>query len=156
MAIAITLQEYLSDNKINYDTLLHPYTLSSSKTAQVSHVSGSRIAKAVVLKEAGEYLLAVLPASNHIRFDWLQAILGGTVDLASEEEVEALFSDCELGAIPPIGRAYGLDVIMDDSLTGTGDVYFEGGDHKTLVHVMEKDFSRMMGSTRQGIFSRHD
>ncbi|MDA0305689.1 MAG: YbaK/EbsC family protein [Proteobacteria bacterium] len=156
MAIAITLQEYLSDNKINYDTLPHPYTMSSLKTAQASQVPGDRIAKGVVLKEGGEFLLAVLPASNHIRFDWLQSLLGEKVDLASEEEVEALFADCELGAIPPIGKAYGLDVVIDDSLAGSGEVYFEGGDHKTLIHVEEEDFSRMMGHPLKGVFSRHD
>ena len=69
MAIAITLKQYLTDNHIKYDTLSHPYTLSSTKTAQASHIPGSRIAKAVLLKKEDDYLLAVLPASHHIRFD---------------------------------------------------------------------------------------
>ncbi|MEE8352508.1 MAG: YbaK/EbsC family protein [Rhodospirillales bacterium] len=156
MAIAITLQQYLSDNKIDYDTLPHPYTMSSLKTAQASQVPGDCIAKGVVIKEGRDFLLAVLPASNHIRFDWLQSLLGEKVDLATEEEVEALFADCELGAIPPVGKAYGLSVVRDDSLSHTGDVYFEGGDHKTLVRVKEEDFSRMMGHPLKGVFSRHD
>jgi len=156
MAIAITLKQYLADNDIDYDALAHPYTYSSSKTAEASHIPGSRIAKAVLLKKEDDFILAVLPASHHIRFDEVRTILDKTVDLASEEEIEAMFSDCELGAIPPIGKAYGLDVLMDNSLDGNEDIYFEGGDHATLIHVKSKDFGRMMASARHGEFSRPD
>jgi Ala-tRNA(Pro) deacylase len=154
MAIAISLKQYLSDNHIEYDTLAHPYTLSSTKTAQASHIPGAHIAKAVLLKKEDDYLLAALPASRHIRFDDVEAILQHDVRLATEEEVETLFSDCELGAIPPIGKAYGLDVLMDDSLSGSKDVYFEAGDHATLVHVDADQFGKMMASVRHGQFSQ--
>ncbi|MDA1089739.1 MAG: YbaK/EbsC family protein [Proteobacteria bacterium] len=156
MAIAISLKQYLSENDISYDTLAHPYTLSSTKTAQASHIPGANIAKAVLLKEEDDYLLAVLPASRHISFDDIEAILDHEVRLATEEEVESLFCDCELGAIPPIGKAYGVDVLMDDSLTGKEDVYFEAGDHATLVHVNADQFGKMMESVRHGLFSLPD
>jgi len=154
MAIAITLQQYLADNDIDYETLEHPYTTSATKTAQESHVSGDSVAKAVLLKAGKDYLLAVLPASHHIRFDQLREWLDKSVDLATEEEVEALFSDCELGAIPPVG--YGLDVVIDEGLALDNDVYFEGGDHATLVRVAAKAFADMMNDARRGRFSRHD
>jgi Ala-tRNA(Pro) deacylase len=154
MAIAISLKQYLSDNHIEYDTLAHPYTLSSTKTAQASHIPGSHIAKAVLLKKEDDYILAVLPASRHIRFDDVEAILDLDVRLATEEEIKSLFSDCELGAIPPIGKAYGLDVLMDDSLAGREDVYFEAGDHTTLIHVDAEQFGIMMASVRHGQFSQ--
>jgi Ala-tRNA(Pro) deacylase len=154
MAIAISLKQYLSDNHIDYDTLAHPYTLSSTKTAQASHIPGSHIAKAVLLKKEDDYILAVLPASRHIRFDDVEAILDLDVRLATEEEIKSLFSDCELGAIPPIGKAYGLDVLMDDSLAGREDVYFEAGDHATLIHVDAEQFGIMMASVRHGQFSQ--
>ena len=153
MAIAITLKQYLSDNGIDYDALKHPYTASSQMTAQESHIPGSRIAKAVLLKKGKDYLLAVLPASNHIHFEEIRDLLEQNVKLASEEEVETLFDDCELGAVPPIGRAYGLEVLMDDSLTGNDDIYFEGGDHATLIHVGAGQFDKMMKSARHGRFS---
>jgi Ala-tRNA(Pro) deacylase len=154
MAIAISLKQYLSDNHIEYDTLAHPYTLSSTKTAQASHIPGSHITKAVLLKKEDDYILAVLPASRHIRFDDVEAILDLDVRLATEEEIKSLFSDCELGAIPPIGKAYGLDVLMDDSLAGREDVYFEAGDHATLIHVDAEQFGIMMASVRHGQFSQ--
>tara|TARA_B100000315_G_scaffold175795_1_gene164315 strand:- start:191 stop:511 length:321 start_codon:yes stop_codon:yes gene_type:complete len=100
-----------------------------------------------------DYLLAVLPASNHIRFEEISDLLDQTMKLANEEEVESLFSDCELGAVPPIGRAYGLEVLMDDSLTVNDDIYFEGGDHATLIHVGAGQFDKMMESAQHGRFS---
>ncbi len=156
MAIAITLRQYLENNEISYETLKHPYTLSSTKTAQASHVPGDRIAKAVVLTDGEKYLLAVLPASHHIRFNDIRKILDRQLEMATEEEVESLFEDCELGAIPPIGGAYGLDVLMDESLVGDDDVFFEGGDHATLVHVKASEFGKLMENARRGSFSRHD
>jgi Ala-tRNA(Pro) deacylase len=153
MAIAITLKQYLSDHDITYDALNHRHTASSMMTAQESHISGSRIAKAVVLKKGTDFLLAVLPASHHIHFNDIRDILDQKVKLASEEEVESLFGDCETGAVPPIGRAYGLEVLMDDSLADSDDVYFEAGDHATLIHVGDGQFSKMMESARHGRFS---
>jgi Ala-tRNA(Pro) deacylase len=155
MAIAITLKQFLADSGIDYEMLTHPRAVSSSKTAEVSHIPGARLAKAVVLKDGKDgYLLAVLPASHHIQLDALQGWLGRPVVLATEEEIEALFDDCDLGAVPPIGNAYGLDVVMDESLGGDDDVYFEGGDHATLIRVAGTSFDKLMGNAHQGQFSR--
>jgi Ala-tRNA(Pro) deacylase len=157
MAIAMSLRQYLTDNGINYQTVRHPRTMSAAETAEAAHVSGSLIAKAVVLKEGKDsYLLAVLPASRHIRLDVLRGLLHERLDLATEEEVEALFADCDLGAIPPVGKAYGLDVILDESLNSGDDVYFEGGDHATLVRVDAAAFDKLIGPARQERFSGQD
>jgi Ala-tRNA(Pro) deacylase len=67
-----------------------------------------------------------------------------------------LFADCELGAIPPMGRAYGMETIVDDSLAEQPDVYFEAGDHVSLIHVNAMAFQRLMAGARHGRFTRHD
>ena len=86
MAIAITLKQYLADNGIEYDALSHPHTYTSSKTAQASHIPGSRIAKAVLLKKDEDYVLAVLPASRHIRFDDVVDAAAAVVAVAAVPE----------------------------------------------------------------------
>ena len=126
MTIAATLQRHLEGRGVGYEVLNHPTTGSSSETAQSAHVSGNRIAKTVVLRDgngAGGYLLAVLPASHHLSLDMIQSWLGRPVALASEQEIGKLFPDCDLGAIPPMGEAYGLDVVLDESLTALDEVY---------------------------------
>lgn len=152
MAIAITLQAYLDNQHIDYDVVTHRHTESAIETAAASHIASERIAKAVLLKGDDGYLLAVLPASHRIQLhdleDWLQQDLA----LATEAEIGELFEDCDLGAVPAIGAAYGVDVIFDDSLTSQPDVYFEGGDHASLVHVTSKRFESLMGDARRARF----
>jgi len=108
------------------------------------------------LRHDGGYLLAVLPASHHIHLADLRRQVGDDVDLADEQEISSLFPDCAFGAVPPVGECYGLDVIVDDSMQERPDVYLEGGDHMTLVHMDQAQFSRLMAEARHGRFSVHD
>jgi Ala-tRNA(Pro) deacylase len=155
MAIAPILQKHL-DRNVTYDVLTHDPTMSSTRTAQACHVSGDRLAKAIVLRHDGRYLLAVLPATHHVRLADLKTQIGDDVDLADEDEIKRLFPDCAPGAVPPIGEAYELDVIIDDSIQAQPDVYLEGGDHTTLVHMDQAQFARLMAEARHGRFSVHD
>jgi Ala-tRNA(Pro) deacylase len=155
MAIAPILQKHL-DRNVTYDVLTHDPTMSSTRTAQACHVSGDRLAKAIVLRHDGRYLLAVLPATHHVRLADLKTQIGDDVDLADEDEIRRLFPDCALGAIPPVGECYELDVIVDDSIQAQPDVYLEAGDHTTLVHMDQAQFARLMSEARHGRFSVHD
>jgi Ala-tRNA(Pro) deacylase len=73
--------------------------------------------------------------------------------LASEDEVCSLFADCDIGAVPPIGSAYNVPVILDESLGDASDVYFEGGDHTTLVHMSGPSFRNLMRDAQIARFS---
>ena len=156
MATALTLKQYLAQHGVEYDVIRHPPTTTSLWTAEESHVPADRLAKAVVLKDRDDYLLAVLPASHHLEIRELEARLNRHVELASEQETEDLFTDCALGAIPPVGAAYGLETIVDDDIATQPDVYFEAGDHKTLVHVPGPAFERLMKGAYHGRFSVHN
>jgi Ala-tRNA(Pro) deacylase len=155
MTIAPTLQKHL-DRNVTYDVITHDPTISSTRTAQACHVSGDRLAKAIVLRHDGGYMLAVLPASHHIRLPDLQRQIGDDVALADETEIKRLFPDCALGAVPPVGECYELEVIVDDSIQQPPDVYLEGGDHTSLVHMNQAQFTRLMAQARHARFSVHD
>jgi Ala-tRNA(Pro) deacylase len=159
MTISATLERYLEGRRLRYELVSHPLTGSSSETAQATHVSGNRIAKTVVLRDGdgGDgYLLAVIPASHHLDLEMLGIWLGRPVALATEQEIGRLFPDCDLGAIPPLGDAYGLDVVADDALAALDEVCFEGGDHRSLVKVAGAQFRELMAGARHGRFSTHD
>jgi Ala-tRNA(Pro) deacylase len=156
MATALSLEQYLRDNGASYEVLPHEPTMSATRTAEACHVSAERLAKAVVLKYDGGYVLAVLPASHHLELDELRTRLNRPFALASEEEIARLFPDCERGAVPPIGAAYGIITIMDDSIAEQPDIYFEGGDHATLLHMSGQTFARLMAGTPHGRISSHD
>jgi Ala-tRNA(Pro) deacylase len=155
MTIAPTLQRYL-DQTVTYDTLSHAPTTSSMRTAQACHIPGDRLAKGIVLRRNGGYMLAVLPASHHIRLDDLRAQLGNDIDLASETELGRLFVDCSPGAVPAVGSCYDLDTIIDQSIERQPEIYMEGGDHSTVVHLDRAEFARLVADAQHGTFSAHD
>lgn len=154
MAIAPTLAKYLEAKHVAFDVLAHEPTKSSTRTAQACHISGHCLAKAVLLRDETGYTLAVLPASHHIRLGKLKQQLGEDVELASEREVAELFEDCDLGAVPAIGECYGLDMVVDDDLDAQPEIYFEAGDHATLVHMSHSEFAALTGTAQLGHFSK--
>ncbi len=155
MAIAITLKDYLDNEGIDYELVEHPYAVTSMRTAFEAHVSGEDIAKAVVLHDGEGYVLAVVPATHYIQLGKLRKKYNRYLSLAEEKELHELFTDCSIGAIPPVGKAYGIDVICDDHLTEREDIYFEAGDHTDLIHVSGKDFQTLMGDVKHGAITRH-
>lgn len=157
MSIAPTLRKYLAAESIQYDEIPHELTMTSTRTAQACHVSGDRVAKTIVLRrDGGGYMLAVLPASHHLKLNELKAMLGDGVDMANESEVRRLFTDCVLGAVPAAGSCYGLDLIVDDSIGTQPEIYMEAGDHQTLLRMSHGQFARLTGKALHGRFSAHD
>jgi Ala-tRNA(Pro) deacylase len=153
MGIAVTLAQYLMERGVPYDVIEHAYTETASQSATASRVPPDRIAKAVVLKGGDGFMLAVLPASRHIQFDELCKELGRHVDIAEEEQIETLFIDCEAGAVPALGGAYGLNVIVDDSLANQPEMYLEGGDHLSLVHISGPAFRELLADAQRARFT---
>ncbi len=153
MGIAITLEQYLAERGVEYDVVEHPHSVTASESAKTSHISLDRLAKAVVLKGKDGFMLAVLPASGHIQFGQLCKQLGADVDMASEEQIETLFLDCEPGAVPALGAAYGLKVIVDDSLAKEPEIYLEGGDHASLVRISGRIFRKLLADARHARFT---
>jgi Ala-tRNA(Pro) deacylase len=154
MTIAATQQRYMVRRAAQYDLMLHPHTGSSLETALAAEVPADHIAKAVVVKDKSGYALVVIPASHQLRLNHLRHDLHRELELATEEEITQLFGDCEPGAVPPLGPAYGIETLLDESLTGLADVYFEAGDHEQLVHLCGEDFRNLLSGARRGYFSR--
>ncbi|HEY7669276.1 MAG TPA: YbaK/EbsC family protein [Hyphomicrobium sp.] len=148
MGIALTLQQYLDDKHIDYDVLMHKRTHSSEGTARASHVPGERLAKGVVLTREGGFVVAVVPACSKVRMDVIERMLRCPVGLASEDEIAELFPDCDTGAVPPIAEAYAVDAFVDESLDTQPDVYLEGGDHRSLIHISGDEFRALMKDVR--------
>ncbi len=156
MPIAPTLHKYLAAENIQYDEIPHVYTMTSARTAEACHVPGDRLAKAIVLRHNGGYMLAVLPASHHLRMAELRERLGDDVDMASEREIGELFIDCAQGAVPAAGGCYGLDVIVEESIQKEPEIFLEAGDHQTLLHMSRAEFARLTADAMHGRISTHD
>lgn len=152
MTIATKLERHLAEQHAEYELLSHPHTGSSHETAEAAHVPEDHIAKAVLVRGGEDYFLAVLPADRWLKMSAVSHELNRDLELASEKELGAIFPDCEMGAVPPIGKPYGVETLLDDSLTSLANVYFEAGDHEHLVHTSGEDFNRLLGGSRHGYY----
>lgn len=155
MAIAKTILQYLTENDVPYELLTHPHSASSTETAQSAHVSGEVLAKSVLLEDDMGYVMAVIPAVNRVDLGELHRQLNRRVGLATEPELAGVFEDCELGALPALGQAYGIPTVVDDQLAEQPDIYFDAGDHEHLVHISGEAFANVMGEAHFGRFSHH-
>ncbi|HSW13333.1 MAG TPA: YbaK/EbsC family protein [Solimonas sp.] len=154
MAIAITLKQYLDGRGVPYELRHHDYASSSQRTAEAAHVPGRQLAKPVIFRDTDGFVMAVIPADRQVDVNRLRDQLHRPVYLAHEAGFSALFKDCALGAVPPVGQAYGMPVVWDESLEGCGDVFFEAGDHTELVRMSGRAFGKLMSEAPHGSISR--
>lgn len=153
MSIAGTVERFLMQQRIPYRVLSHPRAATSLEAAKLANIEGRRLAKAVLLEDDAGYLMAVVPANRHVKVRSLGQQLGRKVHMATEEEAASLFADCERGAIPPLGRAYGIEAVWDDSLLDQPEIFFEGGDHEELIQVAGQRVQALMEGGSHGDFS---
>jgi Ala-tRNA(Pro) deacylase len=153
VTIAMTQERFLVQRKAEYELLLHRYTGSSRETAAAAHVPEDHIAKAVVVKDGADYAIVIIPASRWLQMAELRKQLGRDLQLATEDEIAQLFNDCEPGAVPPLGPAYGVETLLDEVLSSLDDVYFEAGDHQQLVHIRGEGFQDLLRGARRGYYS---
>jgi Ala-tRNA(Pro) deacylase len=155
MAIARKIDKALSETGVEYEIIAHERTESASRTAQASHVCGNQVTKTVILHDGERYVAGVVPSTHRVELDTLGQFLNRRLTLATEAETARLFDDCALGADPPLGTPYGLPVVIDESLFDEDEVYFEGGDHQSLIHVSSEAFAALMRDARRARFSHH-
>ena len=151
MSIAPKLQLFLDKAKADYDVVEHKPTKSSLETAKSCHVPADRLAKSILLDTDDGPLLAVLPSDRKVELSELRSELGHKPRLVGESQLRQVFTDCDFGAVPPVG--YGVTTIIDDSLGKQPDVYFEAGDHRSLVHMDQGAFAQLTRYARHGQFS---
>jgi Ala-tRNA(Pro) deacylase len=157
MTIAHTLKTFLEKEQVAYELVAHRHTATSLRSAGTAHVDPTRLAKAVLLEqdlEHSHYIVAVLPATHRLQLAEAGRSLNRKVHLATEDDAATLFEDCETGAIPALGSAYGIDTLVDESVLVQPQVYFEAGDHEHLVRMTTQDFLRVLGDCPHGHFAK--
>jgi len=147
------VKRFLDSRNLSYEVLEHPHSSTSAETADLAFIWNDQLAKSVILEDEQGYVMAVLPASHRVDLAKLHELLHRRLELASEQELGELFSDCEIGAVPPLGSAYGLPVVYDDHLRSLGAVYFEGGDHEGLVYMGGSEFMSLLAGSPHGDFA---
>src|ERR1035437_4020106 len=139
------LREFLDSRHIRYLVISHSLAYTAQGIAALTHVSGKRLAKTVIVKIDGILAMAVVPASVHVDLDRLRTLTGAqTVELATEREFKDAFPDCETGAMPPFGNLYDMSVYADASLAQNEEFTFSAGTHRELVRMNWDDMVRLV------------
>ena len=137
----MTIRSYLQSHAVDFHFLLHRPTHSATHLAGSLHVPGRSVAKGVLVRAGDVYVLAVLPATHRVDMTRLAEVLDvADCRIASEAEVEQVFSDCEPGALPPFGRLYGLTTVLDLSLALGSDVTFVANTRHEGVRMRFDDY----------------
>lgn len=135
------LQHKLDQAGINYIVQEHPYAVTAQHVADMAHVPGHMFAKSVIVHADGRFILVALPAPHVVDLTALKQELGlQAVRLATEGEIEPLFPDCELGAMPPFPGPNGLEVYLDKGLLGHPEIVFEAGSHSEAIRMRTEDY----------------
>jgi Ala-tRNA(Pro) deacylase len=150
MTIPSSLIDYLNKSQVNYLVIAHAHCAASQQTVSRASITPDKLAKAVILKDAKGYVMAVVPADKYVNLESVARRLGRKMVLAPESGFPQTFKDCEPGTIPPIGPAYGMETLLDDSFVGQSDIYFEAGDHDELICMNGENFLRLLKHARHG------
>jgi Ala-tRNA(Pro) deacylase len=137
--------ELLDKSGVNYETTEHESAFTAQRMAAAEHEPGKYVAKPVIVKADGKYLMCVLSACCKINLDALKNELGAeSVELAQEKEIGDLFDDCDLGAEPPFGNLYDLPTIMDKPLEKDDHITFQAGTHDKAIRMSMEDYRKLV------------
>ena len=137
--------QYLDEQKIKYVILQHSPAYTAQEVAEAVHVSGRHFAKCVTVKIDGRLALAVLPATDQVDLERMARSVGAqAVELANESEFEDRFPGCEVGAMPPFGNLFDMEVFVSPHLTAAERIAFNAGSHTDVLQLAYSDFQRLV------------
>ena len=155
MEIANTLINQLHKHGVNYDTISHSYSNSSLHTAHAANIPVEKMVKSVVLEDAQGFIMALVPANHYLKINEVNLLFDRRMSLATESKLDHLFTDCDHGAIPPIGSAYGISTVIDNNLENCDDVYIEAGNHTEVLHLSGCEFRNLLEHAHHGDICLH-
>jgi Ala-tRNA(Pro) deacylase len=139
------LREFLDGEHVKYVTIVHSPAYTAQEIAACAHIPGRDLAKTVMVKADDKMAMAVVPASHKVNLDRLSGVIGAKkLSLASEQDFRDRFPDCEIGAMPPFGNLYDMEVCVSETLALEPEIAFNAGSHTELVKLSYKDFQRLV------------
>jgi Ala-tRNA(Pro) deacylase len=153
--ILMKLKDYLEKNRVQYEVGFHERVYTSQEIAATLHVPGKEMVKVVMVKADGKMTMLVLPASYRVDTKKLKKVLScKRLGISKEKDFEEIFPDCEVGAMPPLGNLYHLEVWVDQVLTKDEFIVFQAGSHVETLKIKYSDYARLV-NPKVGDFSVH-
>lgn len=144
MPISEKLRQFLEDQKIMYEILVHPKAYTAQEVAHALHVTGKVCAKAVIIVVDSKYYMVVIPAHHKVNLSKIKDILKcDNVKIAREDDLRTLFPDSELGAEPAIGSLYNMPMLIAWQLAEKDEIIINAGTHTECVKMRYQDYEKI-------------
>ena len=142
MAICKRLGQMLAEEHAAYQVVRHKQEFGAQRVAASVHVPGRDVAKVVILRDGGgDFLMLVVPSQARLDLHVVALATGREgLRLAQEKEFAGLFPDCEAGAMPPVGRLYGMPTYVDGCFRAEPEIFFPAGTHHEVIRMRLRDY----------------
>lgn len=136
---------YLERNVIPHEVIEHKPAFTAHTVATAVRVPDREIAKTLIARADDRFVMLVLPADHRLDDHAIRSVLGVRhASLAQEKDLGQIFPDCEVGAMPPFGNLYGLQVIVDTALADDAEIVFNACTHTHAVRMRTADYLRLV------------
>ena len=142
-----SLMTWLDSAGVDYELHEHDRSLTAMATARAEGVDPHTFEKVVWVRsdDDGDALI-VLDANDHLDLGKAKDVLrSGKVKLVSEEELAKLAPDCDPGAMPAVGKLFGIPTYADLRVSDSSEVSFNAGSHTVAVRVDRKAWEKALG-----------
>lgn len=131
--------ELLDEEDVEYEVMEHEPVYTSEDAAKIRDTDVSMGAKALVLMADKKPVLVVVPGNERLDFKKFKKEFGvKDLRMAKPNEVKEVTS-LEIGAIPPVGKAMGLESYYDNSFKEKDIVAFNAGSHTKSIKIQAQD-----------------
>jgi Ala-tRNA(Pro) deacylase len=135
--------EHLDRRGVAYEVAEHPRAVTSMEEAGALGITADEVVKTVMLATDRGPALVVVPASRRLDLRLAREAVGDhAARLASEDELQRSFSECELGALPPLGSLLGAPVFVDPEVLEHDTVMFAAGTQTQSIKARSADLFR--------------
>ncbi|HXQ92724.1 MAG TPA: YbaK/EbsC family protein [Nitrososphaerales archaeon] len=151
-----TLLELFRSKEVVYTLFEHQPVYTSDEASKVRNVELKTGVKAMLVrsKDGGKFLLADIAADRRIDFPKLESLAKARhLRFATREEVLAA-TKCESGSVHPLGRLFGIETFLDNSVLENEYVNFNIGMLTRSVKVRSKDLLRVLEPDLLADFSK--
>ncbi|TQV86861.1 aminoacyl-tRNA deacylase [Aliikangiella coralliicola] len=137
----LTPFEYLDSLLIDYTLVPHEPSFTAQETAESAHIKGKDLSKVIVVGSEQLMSMVVVPANCILlQTDLSRLLRTPDLSIVPEHLFAERFPECEVGAMPPFGKLYNMNVFLAKELAQNQSITFNGGTHKLLIKMSTADF----------------
>lgn len=142
-----SLLTWLDSEGIAYQVHEHDRSFTAMATARAEGVDPRTFEKVIWVRTAeSRDALMVVDSDDHLDLRKAREVMKtDRVKLVPEDEIEMLAPDCEPGAMPAVGKLFGVPTYADFAVREEPEVSFNAGSHSVAVRVDRAAWEKALG-----------